>query len=124
MKEKFFTISLEIFPYDVVVSYGQNDKQITNSLKLIGVDEESIKSMTECPPSTYSGLCLEVNKNLQTIIRIKKLDKWNKLSTVVHEVTHATIFIYEAMGTKLTMDSCEFYCYMNQYLVTEIMKKL
>ena len=126
MTKGIFTISLVIFPYDVIVSYAQNDKEIKSSLHELGVDEKTIKDVTLYPISSYNGLCVPANNNLQVVIRIKKgLDKYTKLGVVVHEVTHATIFIYDAIGSKLTIDSSdEFYCYMNQYLTTEIMKKI
>lgn len=125
MTKGIFVIPLVIYPYKVIVSYGQTDKEIRNSLLELNVDEKSIKDVTSYHISTYNGICTYPDSKLQIIIRIQKgMDKITEFGTIVHEVTHATFFMFKDLGAKLSSSSDEFYCYMNQYLVMEIMKSL
>lgn len=117
-----FIIPLVVYPFDVMISLGENDEALFAKLKKHGVD------ITDTNLHVYSdtaeGRCVLFKGN-QTLIRMYRLEntpEWH--GNLAHEVFHSVEFIMERVGMKLTIESDESYAYLIGYLTTEIYKRI
>lgn len=121
MKGKYFIIPLVVYPFDVMVSIGEEDKILQNRLKRMGVDLEG-ESLERLP--NQEGRCVMFKSN-QTLIRLYKKPVSNiDYGYLQHEIFHAVDFILMRVGVKLCYKSCEAYAYLVQYLTTQIYNSL
>lgn len=124
MKKKSlnFIVSLIVYPFDVMVSLGETDKQITDKLKKIGItDKEELAAVVMKGIGRY---CMFNNNS--SLIRL-----WNypefaaDYGTLAHEIFHAVTYILGETGMEFRLKtSDEAYSYLVGYLTTEIYKKL
>lgn len=120
-----FIISLDIYPFDVLVSIDQTDEQLFTVLKKYGItDKDDIKLIIDLP-DTCRGRCIMFKSN-QTVIRLKRQPKKHiMIGVIAHECFHATDFILGKIGMRLeTFVSDEAYSYLQQYLVETISLKM
>lgn len=120
--KKSFIVKLKIYPFDVLVSIGQSDKELEKTLNSLGVfnDFENL-IMSE----TTRGRTAVLKSN-QTVIRLK-FDK-NKnafISLISHEIFHAVTFILYKIGMEFDINkSDEGYAYLIEYLTKQILDEV
>ena len=118
-----FIISLIIYPYDVMVSIGETDKELKKKLKEYAIYESKDLYQYSSINNCAKAVCF---KNGQCLIRIT-----NKPITPIdfgnlqHEIFHVTTFIMERVGMKLKIEvSDEAYAYLIGYLTKMIYEKI
>lgn len=118
MKKNFFVIPLFVYPFDIVFSINQTDKQFLKSMK--GNDLTDIELLLDLP-NTTRGRAVILPSNL-SVIRLK-IDKELPHGEIAHEIFHAVTFILERVGMELiVMKSDEAYAYLIQYITNEFYK--
>ena len=129
-KGKSFIIPLVIYPFDVMVSIGEDDTTFTRNL-LKHLPESCHKDIEEdnsiCKlGSVTDGRCVNLPTGHQTIIRIKKYPtSCRDYGILSHEIFHAVSFILWRMGIPLEIEKTdEVYAYAIDYLTTEIYKRI
>lgn len=116
MKKSFNVIPLVIYPFDVVVSINQTDKEFCKSMK--GQDMTDSEGLFNLPKTT-SARCVMLPSNL-TVIRFK-IDKEICHDHIAHEIFHAATFIMERIGMEfIVMKSDEAYAYLIGYLTKKV----
>ena len=114
-----FEILIPIYDVKLLVSINQSDKQFLADLK-----KTKYKCGKQCliPDSEAYFIPFEAGNLL---IRCKhKLYKPHQIGILVHEVLHATIYILHRAGFRLTRHSEEAFTYLQEYIVTQILKKV
>lgn len=115
----FNVISLVIYPYDVLVSFGQSDEDLKKDLKKLGVKWEERFST----PADYDGYFTHLKGGgLLRLIDYPKTPK--QYGHLQHEIFHAAETCLQYLGFKLTDDSCEAYAYIIGYLTEKIYTKM
>lgn len=121
VKSLNFIIPLVVYPFDVMVSLGESDKDVSKRLThFVGNFESSdIEHNYSQRGRTiiYSG-----NQTLIRMYKLKDTPEWH--GQLAHEIFHAVEFIMERIGMKLTFDSDEAYAYLIGHITTEIFKRL
>lgn len=109
-------IPLVVYPFDVMVSIGQTDKELSLELLKYGIDDIRELLLSE----TVRGRTIMFEGN-QTVIRLKVFDA----AVLCHEVFHAVTFILSKVGIPLeVMKSDEAYAYLLEYIVGEVLKSV
>lgn len=123
-KSYYFIITLDIYPFDIMVSVEEKDKVLLERLKGLSVstdeefgDAEFLDEMTNARSIMFSSG--------QTVIRLKNRPKYEMIPIISHEAFHATTFIMERIGMELKNQvSDEAYAYLLAYIVKEICTKM
>lgn len=122
-----FIISLEVYPFDVMVSIGQTDKQLAESLKPYdnGRMTERDYELCKYTSDTCLGRAAMFSTN-SSILRTRQIPKTaNDFGNMAHEVFHVVTFVMHQIGMKLVvMKSDEAYAYLIGYLTENIYKEL
>jgi len=117
-------IPLAIYPFDVMVSVGQDDEQLGKVLdKVSNLTEDDIRACAY--PSPYTkGRAVMFTTNA-SIIRLRKLPETSEeYGTLAHEIFHIVTFVMDRVGLQLALGvSDEAYSYLVGYLTTEIYKR-
>jgi hypothetical protein len=123
MKYKNFIIPLVVFPFDVMVSIGQDSDSLFKELIKRGVPENDVQ-MAEYENIGTARYCLFSTG--QSLIRIKKKPQTPKeYGHLHHEIFHTVASIMWRIGMKLEITvSDETYAYLIQYLTEQIYSKL
>ena len=123
MKPKNFVIPLNIYPFDVMVSFGQTDEELLKNLsKCLTI--EQIKNKELWSDNEKDGRTVIFSSG-QTLIRMPKIPKSAKeYGTLQHEIFHATEFVLSRIGMTLCDKSDEAYAYLIGYLTSEIYKRI
>jgi hypothetical protein len=117
-----FIIPLHIYPFDIMFSVGQTDKDFTKSLKL-ALPKSLYKEMKDntifhLEPGCRGRTAIHLSGG-QTIIRLpSKPSTPQEFGTVSHEIFHGVDFIFNKIGIPLSEYSDEAYAYLIGY-VTE-----
>jgi hypothetical protein len=116
---KNFIIKLNPYPYDVMVSFNQTDKQLQQYLKKYNCEWHDLMKF-EGSGRFY------INSNNQSLIRIANYPKSNEdFGTLQHEIFHCVTYVLDRIGMKLKLhNSDEAYAYLIGYLTTEIYKNI
>jgi hypothetical protein len=114
-----FSIDYVIYPYNLIVSVCQSNKDVEKLLKGILPEEchEEIKIMTGGNPVART---IKFSSN-HTIIR------FNSIPTpgiIAHEVFHVIHFLFTHIGITLSDSSDEAYTYLLQYVVDKIYQNI
>lgn len=116
---------MDIYPFDVMVSIGESNKQLVKSLKryegsLMERDYELCKYTSA---HAQGRACMFTNN--ASFLRIRKLPKTPKeFGSLAHEIFHVATFIMDRIGMKLeVMVSDEAYAYLISYLTERIYKR-
>lgn len=114
-----FIIPLVVYPYDIMVSIGETDKQLEKELLKFGI---SWDNKFKC---SGAGRTVMTDNN-QTIVRLGWWPESNKdLGTLQHEIFHAVSLIFDEIGMPLMVcTSCEAYAYLIGYLTEQIYDRL
>ena len=120
MKSKNFIIPLVVYPFDVMVSLNQTDKQLKKELDRFENCEWD--DDMKCPGV---GRAIITNKN-HSIIRLRNYPTTNvDYSHLQHEIFHIVTFVMEKIGLKLCLlKSDEAYAYLIQHLTKEIYDRI
>ena len=119
MKGKNFIIELAIYPFDVMVSIGEESNKLFERLIASGVDENEVTN-AEYENIGDARYCL-FNSG-QSLIRIKKKPETPKeYGHLQHEIFHCAASILWRIGMKLKIKtSDEAYAYLIQFLTEQI----
>lgn len=116
-----FILPLVIYPFDIMVSFGQSDDQLKRYLKKWGIKWD--KDLELAP--TGLGRTAMLNGN-QTVLRLKNVPvSVTDYSTLAHEIFHAVAFIMDRIGMSLVIcQSDEAYAYLIGYITKEVYKRI
>lgn len=121
-----FIVNLGVFPFDVMVSIGQSDKQLCKNLDDTGMpfDKQDIDNLKYTSNKCKGRYVLFSNN--ASLIRIRNLPSTpNDYGTLSHEIFHAVSIILDHLGVKLVIEtSCEVYAYCIGYLTENIYKEI
>lgn len=101
-----------------VVVFEGSEEELVEELKLSGYKED----MTWFKGA--NGACLELNSenndngNDATVVWLRKFD----LPTLVHEVSHLTMMLFEQVGVPISRENTEAFSFYNEFWFTEIQK--
>lgn len=116
-----FIIPYIIYPFDLMVSFGENDYQIECLLKKNNVIYDGAEWLLA--PFAKGRCCMFVSG--QTIIRMPSKPKTNEdFGILQHEIFHAVEFLFDRIGIKHSIECGEAYAYLIGYITEEIYKKL
>lgn len=118
-KSLSFIVPLGVYPFDVLISFGQTDEQLKKVLAKYDAEWSDKMKVTG------DGLFF-INEKNQSMIRLKSIPVSDiEFGNLQHEIFHATTFILDRVGMKFKLlTSCEAYSYLAQFLTVEIYKKL
>lgn len=119
-----FIISFEIYPFDLMVSIGQTDEELTAALAEHGVTAHVpalIGYGINCP-AKYAFW----NKESTFLLRIHELPTTSKMfGALAHEICHIVSWALETLGFKLKCSSSgEAYAYLTGWITEKIYKQL
>lgn len=120
-----FIIPLILYPFDVMISIGQDDNELEKVLnKISNLTEDDIYAC-KYPSIFVKGRAVMFTTNA-SIIRLKKLPETSEeYGILAHEIFHIVTFIMNRVGMKLKLlVSDEAYAYLIGYLTTEIYKQI
>lgn len=119
---KYFILSLQIYPFDIMVSLDEPDDKLFKRLFNFGIDKKDCERLLIMPETT-NGRCVMFANN-KTVIRLKRRNRYSMIGTISHESFHAACFILEEVGVKMEMSiSDEVYAYLTGYITSEICKR-
>ena len=114
-----FIVKNEIYPFDVMFSFGESDINLKKRFKKFGVSEGSLFEH-----SLKLGQCTQF-KNGQVLVRMPNIPKTPKdYNTLQHEIFHATTNIMNHIGSKLDEESEEPWAYFIGFLTQKVYEKL
>lgn len=116
-----FIVSCEVFPYDILVCFGESGKRLFKELgHYIGKSE--IKELKRL--NFRSGKSIMFSGG-QTLLWLKEKPKnVSGLAILSHEIFHCTCFILEKVGIPLSETSDEAYAYLLQFISNKIYNEL
>lgn len=119
-KQINFVIDCQIYPYDIMVSIGEDDKTLHRKMKRVNVEGDySEVSLEGC-----QGRCVMFKRG-EIILRLKTYPKTpTEYGNLAHEVFHAAEFLLRRINMPLTYESDEAYAYLIGYITEEIYKKI
>lgn len=121
MKSMNFIIPYVIYPFDVMVSICEDDEVLKRKLTRYGADFDG---MDLSHSDSQKGRCVMFS-NGRFLLRLYGYPKTPAhYGHLQHEIFHAVEFLMDKLNTPLSDDSDEAYCYLIQYLTTEIYKRL
>jgi hypothetical protein len=118
-------IPLGIYPYDLMISFNESDKDFKKALKKFGITP---KASTETTVFEMDNIKTCVGRMVmfigkQTVIRLNFMPKLTnpfKMSLLQHEIFHAVTFFMLEIRTPLKNSTNEVYAYLIQYLTGKI----
>jgi len=119
---KNFIISLIVYPYDVMVSIGETDKQLKKRLAYYDIHDD--KTWKYSSPNKCAKSAIFMGD--QCLIRIKgnpttAVDFGN----LQHEIFHVVTLVMQRIGMDLKIKvSDEAYAYLIGYLTKEVYEKI
>lgn len=114
-----FVIKRTIYPFDIIVLIELSTEEMSKTLKRNKVRVK--KKFLEDGPDSGRAI---LTKDGNVVIIINSFpDTPKRFGILAHEIFHATHFIMNRIGQNLTMDSCEAYSYMIEYITSEIYEK-
>jgi hypothetical protein len=125
---KVFLIDCEVYPFDVLISIGENDKHFLNTVskKLPARAFEELKQadnmMTFSPTTQARTMMFSTG---QFIIRFRKFPTTcEELGMVNHEIFHIVDMLFRKIGMPLRKESSEAYAYLIGYLTTKFLENI
>lgn len=103
MKKLNRIIDFPGYPFSIMLSFGQSDKELIRSLKPYNLGEDNMKEALRWSP-TNRGRCVQFSTG-QTLIRMPAIPKTpTQLGTLSHEIFHSVSFVLDRVGVKFMMD--------------------
>lgn len=126
-KKSFFIISMDIYEFDIIVSCGQSNSELLESLHDIEGGKTTIidqfKYDIENPPHA-DGYCAVI-KSGSALLRMMEYPTTAKdFGIMMHEVFHSISHPFRILGMKLSPNSEEAYAYAIGYVSTQIFAQL
>jgi hypothetical protein len=120
-----FILGGTIYPFDIMVSIGQSDKELKKELNKYFPKQYAKGNLWQYSSETSLG-CAVMFEGNQSLIRLRSKPKTPKeYSTMIHECLHITQFIMERVGIELKVNiSDEAYCYLHAWIIEQILLKL
>lgn len=120
MKSKNFTLSYVIYPFDIMFSFGESDKELFPKLKRMGIGDPE-----DCNISGITQARTVMFREGPTIIRMKRIPKSPEdFGHLHHEIFHAVDFLFTRISIELCEKSGEAYAYLIQYLTEQVYKRI
>lgn len=116
-----FIIPLVIYPFDIMFSVGETDKQLRKKLKA-ALHEDAFKQaysddfLEGFNPNGDAGQALFIPGHKQTIIR---LGKHPSVGVAAHEIFHGCEMILRHLKMPLSTTNDEAYAYLIQYVTDQ-----
>lgn len=119
-----FIIPMEVYPFDLMVSIGQDDNQLGRVLDKYNLTEENIRACAY-PSPFVQGRAVMFSTN-QSIIRLRHLPSTSEdYGILAHEIFHIVAFVLDRVGIPLDVEkSDEAYAYLVGYLTKKIFEKI
>lgn len=124
-KKLNFIIELGIYPFDVMVSFGEKDKELFKMLA-----ETYYMTAEDIADAAYStkkctGRAILFSGN-QSLIRMRQIPETpTEKGVLAHEIFHVVTFIMDKIGSKLEIGtSDEPYAYLTGYITKKIYEKI
>ena len=119
-KSKTAIISLEIYPFDVMISFNETNEEFVKTLGKYDSDSGDVELVTLDKYDKKRGRTV-MNEQNQTILRLNFYPVSNSdYAMLVHELFHVTDFVLCRVGVKLSRKSDEAYAYLLQYLTEKV----
>ena len=120
LKTYNFIIPLVVYPFEVMISIGEDGNQLEKRLKKYNISDDDLSSL-DIVGNTVMGRTVMFSTN-QTVIKIPRVPitpmEWGNLQ---HEIFHAVTFVMDRIGMKLRIEeSDEAYAYLIGYLTQKI----
>ena len=119
----FFEVDMEILPFPVFVSIGQEPMEVIKSLNLGPNVEYSslLETLNDTNLSLAQTISLNSGANLIYIYDIPKT--FDDIISIVHESIHATHYLFDGVGIPITLENSETIAYTVTYIVSQIFHK-
>lgn len=107
-----------MYPFDVMFSIGETDRQLKDNLERYGIadDEFDYHNM----PRYTTASTFHNNDTHRTLVRMKSVPRLNKeLGHLSHEIFHAVDMILRDIQVTLSSDSDEAYAYLIDYVTVQ-----
>lgn len=115
-------VHVELFPYSVMFSFGEDDDTLSERLEKIGMSKKDLHSERhQWMPGSYGQYNMYPNGQFG-LIRMHNLPSTSKdWGALAHEIFHVVACIAEQVGLQLLPGtSDEAYAYMISYITTEL----
>lgn len=129
MKKLNKIIPIGLYPFDLMLSFNETDKEVTKALKMNGVTKTKSTETTVFDLDKYKTkigrMVMFIGK--QTVIRLNFMPKLSdpfEMGLLQHEIFHVVGFFMSEIHTPLVDDTHEVYAYLIQYLTENIYKIL
>lgn len=120
MKSKNFVLSYVIYPFDIMFSFGETDKELFTKLRKLGIGEPDA-----CAIPGITTARTVMFKEGPTVIRMKWIPKTSfEFGVLHHEIFHAIQFLLSRIDLPLNDQSGEAYAYLIQYLTEQVYKRI
>lgn len=114
-------VNCGIFPLDVMFSLGETDDELREILRNKGI---KVKKSNLLFKDKWRGLNHRFKDGSQ-IIRMRKVPYHvEDFGVLLHEIFHASHFIINRVGIKLTDSSEEIYAYLIEYFYEKIVNEI
>jgi len=128
LKKKAFTIPLGIYPFTIFVCFLDLNLLMEEIKKYSNPpsEEESNKLFSELKEGSdeYGAITWNLKSGNIIIFIPKDTNSNYMVNMITHETLHATQMIMETIGTKLTEETDEPFCYLNGYINEQIFKQI
>lgn len=129
MKKLNKIIPIGLYPFDLMISFNETDKQVRKALKRYNItpeksNEETVFEMEEIKKKVGRMVMFT---GRQTIVRLNfmpHLKNSFEMGLLQHEIFHTVGFFMSEIHTPLNDDTHEVYAYLVQYLTEQIYKEL
>lgn len=120
-----FIVPLVIYPFDIMVSFGETNEQVEKNLKSKGILSDEDIELAMFRTETVNGRAVMFESN-QSFIRLRQIPVIpNDFGKLQHEIFHVVHFIMDRVGMKYeTMVSDEAYAYLTGYITEQIYLKI
>jgi hypothetical protein len=129
MKKINKIIPIGLYPFDLMLSFNETDKQVKKALKKFNITPENSTETTlwdmDKTKTKVGRMVMFIGK--QTILRLNFVPKLSdpfEMSLLQHEIFHVVGFMMSEINTPLNNDTYEAYAYLVQYLTEQIYKEL
>lgn len=120
MKQKNFTLSYVVYPFDIMFSFGETDKELFPKLRRMGIKEPEaaqISGITTARTVMFA--------EGPTIVRLKWIPRSAfECGVLHHEIFHAVHFLLSRISIELCEQSGEAFAYLIQYLTEQVYKRI
>jgi hypothetical protein len=115
-----YVLNLEVYPFDVMFSFGQTDQQLTRSLNKYKVEPADIVAHED-----GIGRCW-VLSNGAMLIRLRDYPtEPMHFGVLQHEILHAVTLLFHKIGMPLVIDaSDEAYTYLMGFITHRVYEEI